>query len=166
MKHCARCGSEKPPEQFHRDKNRPDGRYAYCKACVSRYQRGEDDGRPWRQHRKTALPTKTPTPVDIAWAAGFLEGEGSFSAKRRATGVYGSVTAPQVNREPLERLLAMFGGSIHQRSDGSISTWFAGGEIGRHVARAVYPLMSERRKRQIERSLPELAAAHARLEVA
>lgn len=157
MKRCGRCASEKAPEQFHRDANRPDGRYAYCKACVSAYQRGDDDTRPWRQGRKTILPSLKSSPADIAWAAGFLEGEGSFAAKRRALAVYGEASAPQVNLEPLERLQAMFGGSIRPAAGGSIFVWRACGELGRAVMRAVYPWMSKRRQAQIERSMPELA---------
>lgn len=34
MKRCARCGNSKPLEEFHRDKNRKDGHYAYCKVCT------------------------------------------------------------------------------------------------------------------------------------
>lgn len=156
MKRCVRCGNEKPQEQFHRDVNRPDGRYCYCKECVSAYQRGEDDARPFRQHRKTILPTMTPSQEDIAWAAGFLEGEGCFGAKVRATGVYGSINAGQVNREPLERLQAMFGGSIRPAANGTIFVWAVAGELSRAAVRLVYPWLSRRRQAQVERSMPEL----------
>ena len=51
---------------------------------------------------------------DLYWAAGFLEGEGGF-------GMYGpknawSVQAAQVQKEPLERLKSLFGGSITYES--------------------------------------------------
>lgn len=56
---------------------------------------------------------------EIAWAAGFLEGEGWFAFR----GSRGSkptaemrVGAAQVNREPLERLQSMYGGKIYGRT--------------------------------------------------
>lgn len=33
MKTCRSCGVEKPLDEFIKDKNRPDGRYPYCKVC-------------------------------------------------------------------------------------------------------------------------------------
>ena len=39
MKTCRRCGKIKPLSKFHKDKNRSDGHYAYCKACVAEVQR-------------------------------------------------------------------------------------------------------------------------------
>lgn len=49
--------------------------------------------------------------VQLGWAAGFLEGEGSFT-----NGGSPCVSAGQVQREPLERLSALFGGRISQRA--------------------------------------------------
>jgi hypothetical protein len=53
------------------------------------------------------------TREDLAWAGGFLEGEGSFRANtsRRENGkswVTLTVDVVQVNREPLEKLLQIF----------------------------------------------------------
>jgi NAD-dependent SIR2 family protein deacetylase len=33
MKRCTKCGEEKPPTDFRRDRSRNDGRYPQCKAC-------------------------------------------------------------------------------------------------------------------------------------
>lgn len=33
MKKCSRCGQKKPKDCFHRDKNRLDGLYCWCKTC-------------------------------------------------------------------------------------------------------------------------------------
>jgi hypothetical protein len=33
MKRCSKCGEEKPPTAFSRDRSRKDGRYPQCKAC-------------------------------------------------------------------------------------------------------------------------------------
>lgn len=33
-KQCPRCGQAKAPDDFHRDRQRPDGRTVYCKVCA------------------------------------------------------------------------------------------------------------------------------------
>jgi hypothetical protein len=35
-KHCAKCKTEQPFDYFVNDKNRPDGKFSYCKTCTSR----------------------------------------------------------------------------------------------------------------------------------
>lgn len=56
-------------------------------------------------------------PVDVAWAAGFLDGEGTY-----AYGQYSSrgrlyrklkISCAQVPREPLDKLQALFGGKVY-----------------------------------------------------
>ncbi|CAK0846679.1 unnamed protein product [Prorocentrum cordatum] len=41
-KRCARCGFDKAPNQYHKDRNRKDGHASYCKKCIS------EAGRQWR----------------------------------------------------------------------------------------------------------------------
>ena len=41
MKTCKRCGADKPLEEFHSDRSRPDGKYAYCKECAKAYKRAD-----------------------------------------------------------------------------------------------------------------------------
>jgi 5-methylcytosine-specific restriction endonuclease McrA len=36
LKVCRKCAAEKPLSDFHRDKNRADGHYCYCKPCTIR----------------------------------------------------------------------------------------------------------------------------------
>lgn len=90
---------------------------------------------------------REPSAVDIAWAAGFLEGEGSFTATSSPI-----VTATQVNREPLERLQEIFGGSIkyHASQAHPAYYWRACGNRARTVMDAVYELLSQRRRSQID----------------
>jgi hypothetical protein len=38
LKRCTKCGEEKPPAAFSRDRSRNDGRAPWCKACVRRWQ--------------------------------------------------------------------------------------------------------------------------------
>lgn len=33
MKVCSKCGEAKPPSEFHRDRDKRDGRTSQCKAC-------------------------------------------------------------------------------------------------------------------------------------
>lgn len=108
-------------------------------------------GREWGATRSAA---RSPKIQDIVWAAGFLEGEGSFHSVKRDYPGCVQVSAVQVNRQPLERLLAMFGGTIRtvkrRRAQwNQASVWVATGSRGRGIALTLYPLMSDKRKEQI-----------------
>lgn len=39
MKTCTKCRADKPPEEFHRDRSRPDGRFPQCRECRKPYVR-------------------------------------------------------------------------------------------------------------------------------
>lgn len=89
---------------------------------------------------------------DIAWAAGFLEGEGSFMTSRTCP----YVECAQVQREPLERLHALFGGTIsfHQRKDKPAAwqdfyRWTLYGNASAGVMMTLFILMSPKRQEQI-----------------
>ena len=106
----------------------------------------------------TQKATVKVTTRDLAWAAGFLEGEGSF----RPTSNNGAeVKAVQVELEPLYRLLALFGGRIQPRNAGRNSpptwkqshVWIAYGARARGIAMTLYVMMSRRRQTQIRRLL-------------
>ena len=103
--------------------------------------------------------------IDIAWAAGFLEGEGSFSVisrhnKTNHQKFYYRVQAHQTTREPLDQLVKIFGGKIYLRerqskvfADGykrkDIFVWDVNGEAARKCMIAALPFLSKRRKDQI-----------------
>jgi hypothetical protein len=38
MKRCTKCGAEKPPVAFRRDRSRKDGRYPQCRACEKEWR--------------------------------------------------------------------------------------------------------------------------------
>lgn len=38
-KHCGICGTDKPLDQFNRDRARPDGHQTRCRSCMADYQR-------------------------------------------------------------------------------------------------------------------------------
>jgi hypothetical protein len=106
------------------------------------------------ENQSTAKSTVSPTLRDIAWAAGFLEGEGSFVRR----GVSTVVSAGQVNKEPVQRMLELFGGSLNSYdreppNAPTFWTWLAAGARGRGVAMTVYPFLSARRQRQVRDAL-------------
>ena len=92
---------------------------------------------------------------DIYWAAGFLEGEGSFYSDS----VKGILAASQVQREPLDHLQELFGGTItliiRKRGGKSkdIFLWKLRGWYGIGVMLTLYCLLSLKRKTQIKRVL-------------
>lgn len=88
--------------------------------------------------------------TDIAWAAGFLEGEGSFVGTLSNGQI--TVSAVQVNPEPLLRLHAMFGGHLkpyHTSLGRPYLRWTINGGKGVSVAFTVFTWMSAKRRRQI-----------------
>jgi hypothetical protein len=96
-----------------------------------------------------AQAVSRPRVRDIAWAAGFYEGEGTCNY------VTGSqhVIVNQVEREPLERLQQMFGGTIrpikaHHHSKPSWR-WGAHGPRACGVMLTLYGLLSKKRQHQI-----------------
>jgi hypothetical protein len=99
--------------------------------------------------------TRPISTLHLAWAAGFIEGEGSFSVSGRKSAC---VTAAQVQREPIERLQALFGGRVVQRctkghSSKPIWVWTLPSRRSIEVMMTLYVLMSPRRQEQIEAAL-------------
>jgi hypothetical protein len=95
-------------------------------------------------------PTKVPTNIDIAWAAGIWEGEGSCDIrnKRRAT-----VVVTQKDPEILYRLRDWFGGSVVARGGADkCHAWIACGDRGRYFIALIYSFLSTRRRVQVDTS--------------
>jgi len=92
---------------------------------------------------------------DLYWAAGFLEGEGSFSSSGNRL----CVNAAQVQKVPLLRIKSLFGGSIGVRKQhpshkgGTIFHWdvFSSRAVG--VMMTLFNLMSPKRQEQILKRL-------------
>lgn len=107
--------------------------------------------------------------VDLYWAAGFLEGEGCFYSDSQRNS-HSRVTASQVQREPLDRLVLLFGGHVrgpHKNSTGRtnqpIHDWTVSGAVARGIMMTLYAMMSPRRKEQIRDSLAIWLAAPERI---
>jgi hypothetical protein len=86
---------------------------------------------------------------EVLWAAGFFEGEGAISTR--------SAIVSQVNKWPLERLMATFGGNLGKtrRSSNSpnaqmIYQWAICGEECRLFISLIYPHLSPKRQQQID----------------
>lgn len=103
-KTCKRCGESKSINDFVKCARNKDGRYYLCKICGS------------IKHPRELkyLPSSVqPTPQQAAWAAGFIDAEGSFvimSAGMQfpALAIYNN------NPEPLRVLHAFLGGALQE----------------------------------------------------
>jgi hypothetical protein len=106
------------------------------------------------------------TTKEISWAAGFLEGEGCFQGAKRTYGsLQISVEAAQVQKEPLERLHKMFGGTILQKVPSKASLgnspyyqWYIHGRRAIEVMMTVYCLMSPKRQAKIQEIIKDWKA--------
>jgi hypothetical protein len=104
-------------------------------------------------HRKYPLivPSIVPSPVDIAWAAGFIEGDGHIG--RNSTTAEIDIT--QLQRWPLEKMASLFGGSIglvHKQgvNKKTYNRWRVTGQNARVLARLIYPYLSPEKQIQAE----------------
>lgn len=141
---------------------KPSNRLCYC-GCGEylSFRSGSDYRRghlPWSTSRRITQYDAArhgnpsivrPTAIDIAWAAGFLEGEGSFSLTHRTS----VCCISQVQREPLERMVKFFGGSIYPHGQRNILKWKVTGPRAMGIMLTVFDFMSPRRKGQIRASL-------------
>ena len=94
--------------------------------------------------------TKIPTPIDIAWAAGIYEGEGTCrNCGHAERGFMVSVT--QKDPEILYRLRDWFGGSVRDNGAGTgVHVWDACGDRARIFMALIYLRLSSRRKVQAD----------------
>jgi len=94
---------------------------------------------------------------EVEWAAGFLEGEGCFSSYGKGRAI--RVAAPQVQREPLEKLQRLFGGHLGRKArleksnQQSCFRWQVGGKRAAGIMMTLFSLLSSKRKWQIQKAL-------------
>ena len=88
-------------------------------------------------------PTRKPTVKDVYWAAGFYDGEGSCIYVDHGI----RATASQKGPELLERMKALFGGSV------KVGYWYAGGARAAGFLMTIHPLLSTRRQEQVQETL-------------
>ena len=100
-------------------------------------------------HKSTPQAAIHPTMADLAWAAGFLEGEGHFGVNDRNTHASTVVRATQKNLEPLHRLQRILGGTVNPcRSDG-FGEWRTYGVRARGIMFTLFSFLSARKRTQI-----------------
>jgi len=101
-------------------------------------------------------PTERAAPSDFIWAAGFFEGEGT-AGHAGGKGLTENVSIVQVNLWPLERMKALFGGSISTRPpkgrNAKSFSWQVSGARARGFIQSIYGLLSPRRQEQIRKAL-------------
>lgn len=124
------------------------------------------------------MPDSSIHPLDLGWAAGFLEGEGHFRAWRSPRAaiadperryVYMQAQATQKDREPLERLQAILGGKVYgpyaNNRGATYHLWTVTGSAAVDVVALVEPHLSTRRREQIAKArltVAETADRHRR----
>jgi len=92
---------------------------------------------------------------DIYWAAGFLEGEGNFYGHSHSL----TLSASQVQKEPLEKLLCLFGGKLRscKRTNPpkwkNPYVWELPSNKSAGLTMTIYQLLSPARKVQAKRAL-------------
>lgn len=90
--------------------------------------------------------------VDLAWTAGFLEGEGSFARCGNTI----KVSAVQVEIYPIKKLIGLFGGNeatYHRKeirsNGGSYYRWDVYGVEAAEIMLLLFHMLSPKRKQQI-----------------
>lgn len=131
------------------------GRGLLCGAHKYRKSIGQID----RDPKAGLVASRSATTRELEWAAGFLEGEGHFGGSL-VRGKYPTqlVSAAQVNSEPLAKLRSFLGGRItftekRKPNQSDFFTWTVNGVRARGVMLTLYPLLSEKRQKQIEEAL-------------
>lgn len=87
-------------------------------------------------------------PIDCAWAAGFLDGEGCFTitVHKKGRNFIPGIIAGQVYGEPLEKLHGLFGGSITITTGGFLRWEICGAQILREVLPCLIPYLTLKRR--------------------
>jgi hypothetical protein len=108
------------------------------------------------------------TKVQLAWVAGLLEGEGSFSLKGGGTARNIVVQCHMTDVDVLRRLLTLAGGTLHgPYSNGPAGRkqrwmWRVSGPHARTLMKRLLPLMGERRTDRITGLLAAYDAVEVR----
>jgi len=94
---------------------------------------------------------------ELYWAAGFLEGEGTFPWRKKPNNQF-AIYANQVDPESLYRLKQHWGGYIYgplKRGHQPFFVWYLGGPNAAAFAMMLYPLLTGRRQEKIKFALAE-----------
>lgn len=140
MRRCRKCNKACRQAVWRRSK--------FCSgSCRTKYfnalrPKGE------RYASQSCIPAvKVPTDLDIAWAAGIYEGEGSISRPYQTQ----RVCVAQKDLWLLKRLKEFFGGSMYRSKSSRCSYWYLSGPRARGFIFLIFPFLSPRRKLQIRK---------------
>ena len=101
---------------------------------------------------RALAPSVKATTLDLAFAAGFYEGEGTAYRDPRHDSVRAQAT--QKEREMLDWLRDRFGGNVYKRSDKTaFFQWHISGRRASGFLQSIYPLLSDRRQLKIREVL-------------
>lgn len=112
--------------------------------------------------KNTIKAIRHPTSIDLAWAAGFIDGEGNFSVTRQTKNGGGQrMMAAQKDPELLYRLQEIFGGSVNRYKvpNSYIHYWYVTGTRARGVMLTLYKFMSAKRRAEILKALGHATAS-------
>lgn len=151
-KQCEFCGKEFLTGGF----GRPRYSRRFCsQSCSTQFKYREGilkGGSKKGHHIKWSDPnlaaTEHPTTKDIAWLTGVFEGEGSFLYTRQGLP---SLSIAQKDRWILDRIKALFGGSVGRYGDKH--SWHIHGSRARGVIMTMYKFLSPHRQEQAGRIL-------------
>lgn len=102
--------------------------------------------KPKGEWAKTPIATESPSIIDIAWAAGIYEGEGSVAK--------GRLSVHQADEWLVKRFQKLFGGTIsytksRNASDRGCFAWQVSGARARGVMFTLFSFLSPRRRMQL-----------------
>ncbi len=86
--------------------------------------------------------------LDIAWAAGFIDGDGCFSSSN--TGVF--IRVAHTHKPTLDFLQKTFGGTLHEHNHGRpahykrVWRWAVWGDTAKEVALQLLPYLKEKKE--------------------
>jgi len=110
---------------------------ALAKMALRTNRRG---GRKFGYLKPGLEPTVKPSLLDIAWAAGVYEGEGTVNAR--------NISIAQKDKWILIRLRSLFGGSVYDYGN-VCSAWQVSGARARGFALTIFSFLSPRRRLQL-----------------
>lgn len=123
---------------------------AHRRLCDPNYKHGV-------KHAKAGSTpaAKAASMADLAWAAGFLEGEGNFGVNHRKLGRSASqvVRATQKNLEPLYRLQRFLGGAVKPLRQDGYGEWRTYGVRARGIMMTLYSFLSAKKRADIQFAL-------------
>lgn len=111
-------------------------------------------------HKPEHLPTKIPTEIEVAWAAGVYEGEGCCPQRAAGSRKWNAAVATIVQKDPeiLHKLRDLFGGKVRfakgalTNPGSQVFVLEMSGDNARLFLARIYKYLSSRRKAQIERT--------------